>query len=65
MEVRDFVQEKDTAYELGVDKIPAVAVLQEDGTDFGIRFYGIPSGSRCSSPPHARTARAPLFWPSR
>ena len=44
VEVNDFVQDKKRADELGIDKIPAVAVLQPDGTDFGLRFFGIPSG---------------------
>ena len=31
--------------QLGVDKVPAIAVLDGDSaTDYGIRFYGIPSG---------------------
>jgi glutaredoxin-like protein len=36
----------------GIDKIPAIAILRtEDGTDrdYGIRFYGIPSGYEFSS----------------
>lgn len=48
-DVRDFVADKDMAAQLGVDKIPAIAVLRagdgaEADTDYGIRFYGIPSG---------------------
>ncbi len=42
LEVYDFVKDKDTADELGVDKIPALAILGEK--DFGLRFFGIPSG---------------------
>jgi len=38
VEVHDFVK----AEELGIDKIPAVAILGTDGSDPGIRFYGIP-----------------------
>ena len=44
VEVNDFVRDKKRADELGIDKIPAVAVLRADGTDFGLRFFGIPSG---------------------
>jgi len=47
VEVYDFVEDKDKADELGVDKIPAVAVIGEE--DFGIRFYGIPSGYEFTS----------------
>jgi glutaredoxin-like protein len=52
VEVYDFVADKETADQLGVDKIPAIAVLRaEDGEDrdYGIRFYGIPSGYEFSS----------------
>lgn len=46
-EIYDFVTDKATAELYDVDKIPAIAVLRvEDGEDrdYGIRFYGIPSG---------------------
>jgi glutaredoxin-like protein len=46
-EVYDFVGDKPQAEALSVDKIPAIAILRvEDGQDrdYGIRFYGIPSG---------------------
>jgi len=47
VEVYDFVEDKDRADDLGVDKIPAVAVIGEE--DYGIRFYGIPSGYEFTS----------------
>jgi glutaredoxin-like protein len=46
-EVYDFVEDKPVAEAYGVDKIPAIAIVRdEDGEerDYGIRFYGIPSG---------------------
>jgi len=46
-EIYNFVTDKATAELYDVDKIPAVAILRvEDGEDrdYGIRFYGIPSG---------------------
>jgi glutaredoxin-like protein len=46
-EIYDFVADAEKAQELGVDKIPAVAVIGED--DYGIRFYGIPSGYEFTS----------------
>ena len=52
VEVYDFVADKATADLYGVDKIPAIVVLRaaEGGdTDYGIRFYGIPSGYEFSS----------------
>jgi glutaredoxin-like protein len=42
-EVHDFVQEKKLAKEYGIDKIPA-SVVAGDKEDYGIRFFGIPSG---------------------
>jgi glutaredoxin-like protein len=46
-EVYDFVADERVAKEYGVDKIPAVAVVGEQ--DYGIRFYGIPSGYEFTS----------------
>ena len=42
VEVYDFVKDKALADSLGIDKVPAVAVIGEK--DYGIRMYGIPSG---------------------
>ncbi len=46
--VHDFVESQDIAEKFGVDKIPAIVVtrVKEDGSeeDYGIRFFGIPSG---------------------
>ncbi len=44
VEVRDFVGDKARADALGVDKIPAIAVLGRGGSDHRIRFFGIPAG---------------------
>jgi len=51
-EIYNFVTDKATADLYGVDKIPAIAILRvEDGEekDYGIRFYGIPSGYEFTS----------------
>lgn len=40
--IYNFITEKDKADEYGVDKVPAIAVVGE--RDYGVRFYGIPSG---------------------
>jgi glutaredoxin-like protein len=51
-EILNFVTDKAQAEMYGVDKIPAIAVLrvEEAGeTDYGIRFYGIPSGYEFTS----------------
>ncbi len=46
-EIYDFVADREEAEKLGVDKIPAIAVIGDD--DYGIRFYGIPSGYEFTS----------------
>jgi glutaredoxin-like protein len=51
-EVYNFVSDKAVADLYGIDKIPAIAILRsEDGNDvdYGIRFYGIPSGYEFTS----------------
>jgi glutaredoxin-like protein len=42
VEVYDFVKDKQKALQYNIDKIPAVVV--EGKKDYGIRFFGIPSG---------------------
>ncbi len=49
VEVHDFLADSDLARSLGVDKIPAIVVLGESGRDYGIRFFGIPSGYEFTS----------------
>jgi glutaredoxin-like protein len=46
-EVYNFVTDKEKAEALGIDKIPAVAVIGAE--DYGVRFYGIPSGYEFAS----------------
>jgi glutaredoxin-like protein len=41
-QVYNFVTDKETADELGIDKIPAIAII--GAGDYGVRFYGIPAG---------------------
>jgi len=42
IDVYDFVNDKNKADEYGIDKIPAIAVI--GAQDYGVRFFGIPSG---------------------
>lgn len=51
LEVYNFVTDKEVAEQYAIDKIPAIAVLRdgEESKDYGIRFYGIPSGYEFSS----------------
>lgn len=41
-EVYDFVTEREQAGQFGVDKVPAIAIV--GAHDYGVRFYGLPSG---------------------
>lgn len=47
VEVYDFVKDQMKAKELRIDKIPALAVIGAE--DYGVRFYGIPSGYEFTS----------------
>jgi len=42
LKVHNFVTDRDVAIQYGIDKIPATVVMGD--VDYGIRFYGIPSG---------------------
>ncbi len=48
-EVYDFVKDSEIVKKYGIDKIPAIVPLDEDGRDYSIRFFGIPSGYEFSS----------------
>ena len=50
-EVHDFVADKEQAEGLGVTNIPEIAVVGAE--DYGVRFYGIPSGYEFASLLHA------------
>ena len=47
LKVYDFLGDAKVAEQYGVDKIPAVVIAGEK--DYGVRFYGIPSGYEFSS----------------
>ena len=47
LEVFNFLIEKEKVAEYGVDKVPATVV--RNGTDHGIRFYGLPAGYEFSA----------------
>jgi glutaredoxin-like protein len=50
-EIYNFVTDREKADELGIDKIPAIAVVGAE--DYGVRFYGIPAGYEFTSLIHA------------
>lgn len=47
LEVYNFAIDKEKVEEYSVDKIPAIAIVGEK--DYGVRYYGIPSGYEFSS----------------
>ena len=47
LEIYDFVKDKDIADKYKIDKIPATVVMGDE--DYGIRFFGIPSGYEFAS----------------
>jgi alkyl hydroperoxide reductase subunit AhpF len=49
LEEHNFLLDKDEAARLRIDRVPAVAVLGENGVDYGIRFFGAPHGYEFSS----------------
>jgi alkyl hydroperoxide reductase subunit AhpF len=42
-ETRNFVLDQERVTELGIERIPAIAVLGADA-DYGVRLYGLPTG---------------------
>ncbi|MCB0584348.1 MAG: thioredoxin family protein [Phaeodactylibacter sp.] len=48
-DVYELLKDKEVAEKYGVDKIPAMVMLDKDGNDYGIRFYGIPGGYEINS----------------
>ena len=47
LEVYNFLLDKEKVTEYRVDKVPATAI--RNGTDYGIRFYGLPAGYEFST----------------
>lgn len=48
LEIYNFITDKDQVDQFKIDKIPAIAITAND-KDYGIRYYGIPSGYEFSS----------------
>jgi glutaredoxin-like protein len=49
LEVKNLILDKNDAEKYNIDKTPAIVMLDEEGKDYGIKFYGIPSGYEFSS----------------
>lgn len=47
--VNDIDLQKDEAMKYGIDKTPAIVLLDSSKKDLGIRFYGVPGGHEFSS----------------
>lgn len=47
LEVYDFISDKEVVDKYAIERIPAIVIAGEE--DYGIRFYGIPSGYEFSS----------------
>ncbi len=49
LEVKNFVNDKADVSKYNVKQIPATVLLDENNIDYGIKFYGIPSGYEFAS----------------
>ncbi|GAB6283319.1 MAG: thioredoxin family protein [Ignavibacterium sp.] len=49
LEIKNFVIDKEDIEKYKVDKTPSIVLLDENGNDYGIKFYGIPSGYEFTS----------------
>jgi len=49
LEVYNFITDKEIVQKFIVNKIPATVLLDENDKDYGIKFYGIPSGYEFAS----------------
>jgi len=49
VEVYNLVLDRDRAELYGVDKIPGIVLLDKNGKDHGIKFYGLPGGYEINS----------------
>jgi glutaredoxin-like protein len=49
LEVKNLILDKNEADKYNIDKTPAILMLDEQGKDYGIKLYGIPSGYEFST----------------
>ena len=49
LDIKNFATEKEEAEKYNIDKVPAIVILDKDGKDRGIRFFGIPAGYEFAS----------------
>lgn len=49
VKIYNFVTDKEMSAKFKIDKIPAIVLLDKDGVDHGIRFFGLPGGYEINS----------------
>jgi len=49
IKVYNFVTDKEIALKYGIERIPAIVLLDKDGADYGVKFYGLPGGYEINS----------------
>jgi len=49
LSIKNFAIEREEAEKYNIDKVPAIVILDKDGKDRGIRFFGIPAGYEFAS----------------
>lgn len=49
VQVYNFITDKEMAEKYGVERIPAIVLLDKDDTDHGVKFYGLPGGYEINS----------------
>ncbi|MEO0299799.1 MAG: thioredoxin family protein [candidate division WOR-3 bacterium] len=49
LEIKNYAIDKEDAFKYGIDKVPAIVILDKDGNDKRIRFFGIPAGYEFAS----------------
>ena len=49
VKVYNFITDKEMAVKYGVERIPAIVLLDNDETDHGVKFYGLPGGYEINS----------------
>ena len=49
VKVYNFVRDREMSVKYRIDKIPAIVLLDKEGNDHGIRFFGLPGGYEINS----------------
>ena len=49
VKIHDLDESPEVFTKFNVERTPAIAIVDKDGTDFGIRFFGIPAGYEINS----------------